>query len=278
MDDRDFAWLRGFLRERAGLLLDDDKAYLAKFRLEPLAQREGFSSLSSMIAQLSAAPSNGLHARTLEAMTINETSFFRDAHPFEALRTRILPELLELRREERRLVLWSAACASGQEPYSLAMLLSDQFAGVLAGWEVRLVGSDLASATIDRARAGLYSQLEVNRGLPASCLLNHFEKEGLDWRIRPEIRKRVELQVLNLLDDWAGLPAPDVILLRNALIYMAEDVRRSILARIRRFLRPGGVLLLGAAETILGQEAEFERVQFGTCCAYRAVPPGENAR
>jgi chemotaxis protein methyltransferase CheR len=278
MNDLEFAWVRGFLHSRAGLWLDDDKAYLAEFRLEPLARREGFSSLSSLIAHLADSPANGLHARVLEAMTTNETSFFRDVHPFDVLRGWVLPKLIAERRDERRLVVWSAACSSGQELYSLAMILRDEFAAALADWDVRLIGSDLSSAMVARAREGLYTQLEVNRGLPAVCLLNHFEKQGLDWRLRAEITRRVEFRVLNLLETWTDLPAPDVVLLRNLLIYMTADVRRALLGRIRRFLRPGGILVLGAAESLLGQDEGYERLDFETCSVYRPASCEGTAR
>jgi len=269
VNDREFAWVRSFVRSAAGLMLEDEKRYLADFRLEPLARREGFDSVSALIGRMSGGVPNGLHAKVLEAMTTNETSFFRDLHPFEALRTQVLPGLIERRRPERRLVFWSAACASGQEPYSLAMLLRDHFAAALNGWDVRVVGTDLSPSMIGRAREGLYSQLEVNRGLPAAGLLTHFQKEGLQWRVRPELRRGLEFGILNLLDEWHAVPQPDVILLRNALYYMAEDVRRGILARVRRFLRPDGLLLLGAAEMLLAPDEDFDRVDLGTCSAYR---------
>ena len=278
MNDRDFAWVRTFLHERAGLWLDDDKAYLAEFRLEPVARREGFASLSSLIDHLARSPVNGLHSRVIEAMTTNETSFFRDVHPFNTIRGWVLPKLIDLRKDERRLVVWSAACSSGQELYSLAMILRDEFAAALNGWDVRLIGTDLSAAMISRARAGLYTQLEVNRGLPAVCLLNHFEKRGLDWGLRPEILRQVEFRVLNLLESWTDLPAPDVVLLRNLLIYMTDDVRRALLARVRRFLRPGGVLVLGAAESLLGQDEGYERLDFETCSVYRPTSSGGTDR
>lgn len=271
MTDLEFAWVRNFLRAAAGICLDEDKAYLAEFRLGPLACREGFASLSSLIAHLAGSAPNGLHARVVEAMTTNETSFFRDVQPFEAIRSRVLPKLIERRQEERRLVVWSAACSSGQEAYSLAMVFRDGFAATLEAWNVRILGSDLSSAMIERASAGLYTQLEVNRGLPAACLLRYFEKEGLGWRVRPEIRRAVEFRVLNLLEEWTLLPAPDLVLLRNALIYLSGDVRRSLLRRLRRFLRPGGILVLGAAETILGTDDDFELLDFGSCSMYRPV-------
>lgn len=274
MNNRDFSWVRNFLRERAGLWLDDDKVYLAEFRLEPVARAAGFNSLSSMIGHLAQSVPNGLHTRVLEAMTTNETSFFRDLHPFEALRTRVLPGLIDARKDERRLVLWSAACSSGQEIYSLAMLLQDDFAAALSDWEVRLLGTDLSSSMIARAREGRYTQLEVNRGLPAVCLLNHFEKQGLDWRLRPEILRRVELRILNLMDEWTGLPAPDVVLLRNLMIYLTAEVRSAVLARLRRFIRPGGLLILGAAETLLDPDPGYERLDLGTCSVFRPIPAG----
>jgi chemotaxis protein methyltransferase CheR len=149
------------------------------------------------------------------------------------------------------------------------MILRDEFSATLSGWDVRLIGSDLSAAMVARARAGLYTQLEVNRGLPAVCLLNHFEKQGLDWSLKPEIARQAEFRVLNLLETWTDLPAPDVVLLRNLLIYMTADVRRALLGRIRRFLHPGGVLVLGAAESLLGQDEGYERLDFETCSVYR---------
>ena len=271
MNERDFAWIRDFVRAGSGLCLDDDKAYLAEFRLEPLARGEGFPSLSTLIAHLATSCPNGLHARVLEAMTTNETSFFRDVHPFDAIRGWILPKLIERRRDERRLVLWSAACSSGQEPYSLAMILRDEFPAVLSGWDVRLTGTDLSAGMIARAKAATYTQLEVNRGLPAPMLVRHFTRAGSEWEVAPALRRMVTATECNLAAPLPRMGPFDVVYLRNVLIYFDLPTKQVILRRVRELMRPDGWLFLGAAETTLGVDDSWERVVVGRSSAYRPL-------
>ena len=196
----------------------------------------------------------------IEAMVTNETSFFRDHHPFEDLRTTILPELIRRRAAERRLDLWSAAASTGQEPYSLAILIREQFPE-LAGWSVNILATDLSAEVLERARAGRYNQIEVNRGLPVTLLMKYFRQQGTTWELVEEVRRMVDFRALNLARPWPPLPPMDLILLRNVMIYFEPETKREILGRVARLLRPGGYLLLGSAETTLNLDASFRRVE-----------------
>ena len=271
----EFDFLRSLVRERCAIVLEPGKEYLADTRLAPLLRGGGFPSAVELCAVLRAAPRGELERRVVEAMTTNETSFFRDIHPFEALRGRLLPELLAARAQERRLRLWSGACSSGQEAYSLAMLLSEHFSG-LRLWDVSVLATDISRAMVQRTGAGLYGQLEINRGLPAPLLLNHFERIGTQWQIKPALRQLVQARELNLAAPWPTLPRFDVILLRNVLIYFDLDTRRSILRRARQALRPDGYLILGSAETTQLVDERWERVSCGTSVSYR--PQAEAGR
>jgi chemotaxis protein methyltransferase CheR len=267
----DFEYLSALVREGSAIVLEEQKAYLFEARLAPLARREGFDSLEALVRHLRGARANGLHKKVVESMTTNETSFFRDAQPFEALRQEVLPELLRRRAAERRLRVWCAACSTGQEPYSVVMLLREHFPA-LAGWDVKVLATDLSSEVLERAREGRYSQAEVNRGLPARLLVKYFEKGGLEWRLKDELRRQVEFQQLNLMEAWPGVAPQDVVLLRNVLIYFDVAAKKQVLARVRRLLRPDGALFLGGAETTLNLDGEFERVPFARTCWYRVRP------
>jgi chemotaxis protein methyltransferase CheR len=263
-----FDYIRRLVLEQSAIVLEEDKQYLVESRLLPLARREGFDSIASMVAWLMAKKFDGLQHKVVEAMTTNETSFFRDFHPFEALRKSILPELMTRRAASKELTFWSAACSSGQEPYSLAILLQEHFPG-LAGWRVRIIATELSEGMLARAREGLYSQLEVNRGLPATLLVKYFRQCGTDWQIREDLRRRVEFQFLNLAEAWPLLPPMDVILMRNVLIYFGLDTKKNILGRVRHLLKPDGFLFLGGAETTFNLDDNFERVQFDRTICYR---------
>ncbi|HVS36712.1 MAG TPA: protein-glutamate O-methyltransferase CheR [Gemmataceae bacterium] len=263
----DLQYLCVLVRQRSAIVLDG-KAYLFEARLGSLARREGFSSLDALVTHLRAGAADGLHEKVVESMTINETSFFRDLHPFEHLRTEVLPELMRARAAERRLNIWCAACSTGQEPYSVAMLIREHFPA-LTGWAVRILAADLSPDSLERARQGRYSQMEINRGLPARLLVKYFQKHGAEWRIKDEVRRMVEFRRANLIDPWPALPPQDVILLRNVLIYFDEATKKAILGKVRRLLRPDGRLFLGAAETTFNLDDGFERVQAGRTACYR---------
>jgi chemotaxis protein methyltransferase CheR len=264
----EFEYIRRLVLDQSAIVLEEDKQYLAESRLLPLARREGFDSIGSMVAWLGGKKFDGLQRKVVEAMTTNETSFFRDFYPFEALRNSILPELMTKRASSKGLNFWSAACSSGQEPYSLAILLQEDFAE-LAEWSVRIIATELSAEMLARAREGRYSQLEVNRGLPASLLVKHFRQHGSDWQIRESLRRRVEFQIVNLAEAWPLLPPMDVVLMRNVLIYFGVETKKRILSKIRQLLKPDGSLFLGAAETTFNLDDAFERVQFDRTICYR---------
>lgn len=265
-----FQFVREFVYRRAAIVLDDGQGYLVESRLGALAQSEGFSSVDDLVGRLRHGEPNGLHTKVVEAMTTNETSFFRDAAPFEALRKKVFPELVAARASQRGLRVWSAASSTGQEPYSIAMLLRENFPQV-DDWNVRILGTDINTAVLDRAREGRYRQLEVNRGLPATMLVKYFRREGVDWCLAPEVKRLAHFEQLNLLDSWTHVGACDVIFLRNVLIYFDIDTRRQILRRVRETLRPDGYLFLGCAETPLGVDDAFERVEFEKAFFYRPL-------
>ena len=265
----DIEFLRDLVHRRAAIVLDPGKTSLIESRLAPVARAEGLSSVQELLQRLRTAPDTRLTGLVVDAMTTNETTFFRDVHPWSALEHHILPDLIERRASQRSLTVWSAACSTGQEPYSLAMLLASKFPSVLADWRVRIVGTDLSPRVLELARHGSYSQLEVNRGLQAAMLVRFFEREGAQWRIREDLRRLVEFREMNLCTAWAGLPTADLILMRNVLIYFDLATKREVLGKVRRVLRDDGYLLLGTAETTVNVDDRFERLSLDRATAYR---------
>jgi chemotaxis protein methyltransferase CheR len=263
-----FDFVRAALRERSAHALDDDKVYLVEARLLPVARRHGFPSVEALVLRLQGRRNEKLLAEIVEAMTINETFFFRDAHPFEVLRRNVLPELVRRRAAERCLNVWSAACSSGQEAYSVAMLLRHHFPA-LSGWNVRLIASDLSTVMLERARRGRYSELEVSRGLSPELLQAYFRKVEGGWEIRDELRRMVEVRPINLSGAWPALPPLDLVLLRNVLIYLDVPSRKGILDRVRGVLRPDGYLMLGGAETTHNLNDGFVPVPFEQTSFFR---------
>jgi chemotaxis protein methyltransferase CheR len=263
----DFAYVRDLVHRRSAVFLEAGKEYLVESRLLPLVQASGAGSLDRLVARLRRTPDGPLHTRVVEAMMTNETSWFRDHHPYHALESVILPDLLARRAAERRLVVWSAAAASGQEAYSIAMVLHERLGGDPT-WDLRVLATDLSEEMVGRIRAGRYSQLEVNRGLPAAKLVRHFTRDGTDWRVNEPLRRLVDARRLNLAGPFPPLPRVDVLFLRNVLIYFQAETRSQIFDRVRRVLRPDGYLVLGSAETALDVDA-FERVPLDKATVYR---------
>jgi chemotaxis protein methyltransferase CheR len=257
-----FEFVRAVLRQRSGHNLEDDKVYLVETRLLPMARRHGFESAEDLVLGLRSRRNEGLLRELVEAMTINETFFFRDGHPFEVLRQTVLPELVQRRTDVRCLNIWSAACSSGQEPYSIAILLRQHFP-TLSGWNIRLIGSDLSDAMLERARRGRYSELETSRGMTPELLEAYFHKQEFGWQIRDELRRMVEFLPINLSGPWPALPPLDLVLLRNVLIYFDLPTKRRILEQVRRVLQPDGYLLLGGAETTHNLDDGFVPISFG---------------
>jgi len=246
-----FEYLSTLLKERSGLQVSQDKQYLLEARLLPLARQHGIDGLDELVAAIRSPLSESLIAKIVDAMTTNETSFFRDKVPFEALRTSVLPGLIARRNARRALRVWSAACSTGQEPYSLAMMLRDRFPE-LKDWRVEIVATDISPTVLERARDGLFSAFEVQRGLPIQLLIKHFEQAGQNWRVKPELCAMIDFRPLNLLADIATLGFFDVILCRNVLIYFDVATKTRVLNRMADMLAPDGALILGSAETVFG--------------------------
>jgi chemotaxis protein methyltransferase CheR len=253
----DFDYLRKLLKERSGLVLAADKQYLAESRLLPLARKAGVSNVGELMLKLHGSSAEPLVAEVIDAMTTNETFFFRDKIPFEHVRDTVLPALMAARGAQRHIRIWCAACSTGQEPYSLAMGFKEMGAA-LAGWRFDIVATDIAAAVIARAASGMYSQFEVQRGLPITLLLKYFQQVGEDWQVVPEIRAMVKFRQLNLLRDFSALGTFDVVFCRNVLIYFDHATKIDVLHRIARSMQPDGFLVLGAAETVVGLTERFK--------------------
>lgn len=264
--------VREIVRQRSAIVIDESKAYLVESRLGPVARQAGLTSTGHLIEQLRRNANGPLRDLVVDAMTTNETSFFRDLHPWDALRAEIMPQLAERRQVQRTLTFWSAACSSGQEPYSLAMLLLEHFRTLVTSWNVRIIATDLSSEMLGRAAAGRFSQLEVNRGLPTPLLVRYFRREGSQFQVSDEVRQMVEFRALNLAEPWPFVPPVDVLFMRNVLIYFDVETKRRILARVREVLRPDGFLFLGSAETTLNLDQSFRRVQAGRATVYQPAP------
>lgn len=259
MTPADFDFIAGMLKQRSGLILSPDKTYLLESRLVPLARRRGLAGLDQLIGKVRTEKNEQLISEIVEAMTTNESFFFRDSKPFEIFRQETLPNLLRTRASQKQIRIWSAACSTGQEPYSLAMILREE-AARLVGWRIDILATDLSTEVLDRAKLGLYSQFEVQRGLPIQLLVKYFTQVNDMWQIDPTIRSMVRYRVFNLLEDPSVLGTFDVIFCRNVLIYFDQSMKRQILDRMSRLIPPDGALYLGGAETVLGVCETFKPV------------------
>jgi len=265
----EFAYISGLVRKDAAIVLEPGKEYLVEARLMPLARQTGAASVSEFVTRAQQRPEPDVHRRIVDALTTNETSFFRDGEPFTAMTGMVLPELLTSRSTTRHVRVWSAACSSGQEAYTLAMQLHENLPH---GWTYEILGTDISTEVLSRAEAGRYSQLEVNRGLPAAALVRHFERVGSHWQVSPNLRKNVSFRRLNLAAALPALGHFDVIFLRNVLIYFDVATKRAVLERVGSLLKPDGWLFLGSAETTIGIDDRFDRVVTGRTSAYRLRP------
>ncbi len=262
-----YAYLQNQVYKESGIVLDETKLYLLESRLMPIVQKNQLGGLNDLCALLKAVNGLPLRQQVVEAMTTNETLFFRDATVFDALQKTILPELIESRKGARILNFWSAAASSGQEAYSLAIILLE--AG-LSGWKIRILGTDLNNQILDRARAGRYLQIEVNRGLPAKYLVKYFYRVGLEWQIKDELRRMVEFQAFDLRKSMRTMGPFDLIFCRNVLIYFDVETKKRILAELRGALYHKGLLLLGTAESTLNIDDQFGRKVIGQATFYQA--------
>ncbi len=256
-----FDFVATLVRDRSAIQLDRGKEYLVESRLAPLARSAGATDVDAFVRALRADISQ--HESVVEALTTNETSWFRDLHPYTVLRSTVIPALATAGRSPVR--IWSAACSTGQEPYSIAMTLADNFPSLKA----HIVATDIADNVLAKGRSGRFTQLEINRGLPAPMLVKHFERQGPCFEIAPHLRNRVMFRKHNLLEQPPGGGPYDIVFLRNVLIYFDVVTKRSVLARVRAALAPGGYLFLGAAETTIGVDDTWERIQVERGCVYR---------
>ena len=264
--DTDYAYLRKLVLEQSANLIDPSRNALFDTRLTPIARLSGADSLQDFVNMLKAGRPAHLHRAVAEAMTINETSFFRDMRPFEMLRQILVPRLMERRMKERRLRIWSAASSTGQEAYSLAMMMAEHFPEITS-WDVKIVGTDISRHVVDYAQKGLYRRLEVNRGLPARMLLKYMTRHGEEWEVSPQIRSMCEFHYANLCAPLPLLPTFDLVLLSNVLLYFSQQDRRTLFREIHRKLSPAGYLMLGNAEQAEDSTSLFE-VEFGADCYF----------
>jgi chemotaxis protein methyltransferase CheR len=270
MKSEDFQFISALLKERSGLVLTSDKVYLLESRLIPVARKRGLKGLDDLVDTIRRTKPEPLIADVTEAMTTNESFFFRDAKPFDLFRDNVLPHILAS-RPGKSFRVWCAAASTGQEPYSIAMLLREQ-AAKLAGWKYEIVGTDLSREVLERAKKGLYTQFEVQRGLPIQMLVKYFEKKEDQWQIKPDIRAMVQYRELNLLHDFKSLGSFDVVFCRNVLIYFDQATKGQILENIAKLMPADGMLFLGGAETVLGISDKFKPLpgQRGVYCQANA--------
>ncbi|WPZ37082.1 protein-glutamate O-methyltransferase [Thalassobaculum sp. OXR-137] len=259
MKAADLEHLAKLLKEQSGLVVTAEKAYLLENRLQPVARKWGMDSIDALVGAMRARADHKMIKDVVDAMTTNESLFFRDMKPFDNLRDILLPELMKTRAASKRIRIWSAACSSGQEPYSIAMLLTELGAKV-AGWRFEIVATDLSTEIITRAKQGTYSQFEVQRGLPITMLVKYFAQEGDKWRISDKIRNMVQYREFNLLDHPRMLGQFDIVFCRNVLIYFDQPTKTKVLAGIADQMAPDGGLYLGGAETVLGITDRFEPI------------------
>ena len=259
MNVADFELLSEILKDRSGLVLSSDKTYLIESRLTPVARKHRWNGLDELVAAVRKGGDEELLREITEAMTTNESLFFRDQRPFDSLRDVVLPSLIANRNGSKRIRIWSAACSSGQEPYSLAILLKEQ-AAKLNGWNFEIVATDISDEMLERARLGIYSQFEVQRGLPITLLVKYFRKDDDKWQLDAGLREMVSFRNFNLLEDPQALGRFDIIFCRNVLIYFDQDTKSKVLEGLAGIMAPDGVLFLGGAETVIGVTDLFEPV------------------
>jgi chemotaxis protein methyltransferase CheR len=262
-----YRFLQEHIRSHSGIVLEQDKHYLFESRLAPIIRQLGLQSINELCALLQTPCQLDLGRHVVEAMTTNETYFFRDPAQYHAIRTVLLPRLIAERRDTRKLRFWSAAASTGQEAYSMAMLLIE--AG-LTGWNVQILGTDFSSQVLKRARSGIYQQIEVNRGLPAALLVKHFTKSGTNWELSDEIRRMVSFESIDLRSSMRALGPFDLVFCLNVMIYFDVETRNHILKELHGTLFRGGWLLLGGVESALGAEEWFEKQTIGNAIVYIA--------
>lgn len=261
MKPEDFKFLVDFIKKRSGIVLTDDKQYLLDSRLLPIARSRNMADLGVLVAALRINPTPDLLLEVTEAMTTNESLFFRDGKPFEHMKQTIFPLLRQQAEARKHLRIWSGACSTGQEPYSVAITLLEE-PGAPQGWRYEIVATDLAQKVVDKAMAGVYSQFEAQRGLPIQMLVKYFEpQQDTSWKIKSQLRNMIDFRLQNLLEKYTALGRFDFILCRNVLIYFDDATKADIISRMAEILNPGGVLMLGGTEAIIGTHAKLQPME-----------------
>jgi len=267
---RGFEYVRELVRRNSAIVLDESKDYLIEARLAPIAEKEGLRSVDALISALSSQNPGKLHGRVVEALTTNETHFFRDIHPFRILGKEVLPKVMERNAETKTLRVWSAACSTGQEAYSIAMTLMNH-CPALSQWDVNIHCTDLNETVLQTAEAGIYRQLEMNRGLPARDMIKHFDRLGTTWQVKAPLRDLCTFEKVNLAKRLPQRARYDIVFLRNVLIYFDAESKTGVLNRIAQAMNPGGFLFLGAAETTVNLTEKFTRACEGPGGCYHLV-------
>ena len=272
----EFEFFQKLVIKSSGIVLESGKEYLVESRLAAVVRENSLPSIAVLIQKLQASSMDPLHKKVTEAMTTNETSFFRDQHPFDALRKSVIPALLTKRSATRKLNIWCAAASSGQEPYTIAMTMFEAIP-MLKDWTISFVSTDLASHMIQRCKAGRYSQLEINRGLPAPLMVKYFRKDGLEWQIDEKLRSQIDFREMNLLNAWPKFAPLDIVFIRNVLIYFDAPTKKEIFRKIRSVLQPDGYLFLGGAETTMNLDDSFARLPMDRSGCYQLKTQLANA-
>ncbi|MBX7148500.1 protein-glutamate O-methyltransferase CheR [bacterium] len=267
MNSDSFEYIKKFVGETAAIMVEPGKEYFVENRLMPVVRAEGMQTIEQLVNLMQNRPFGTIHHKVVDAMTTNETLFFRDIYPFESLKKIIIPELIQKRANEKALNIWCGASSSGQEPYSLALLLRETFPQ-LKDWRITFIASDISDSMLERCKAGVYTQLEVNRGLPAIYLAKYFEKSGPDWKLKDDIKKMVDFKKINLVGNWPLMPKMDIVLVRNVLIYFDVDVKKAILKKVRELMKPDGYFFLGGGETTLMLDDNFDRLNLDRVSCY----------
>jgi len=263
-----FSFLRGLLKKKTGVVIDDSKHYLVVARLLPVVKQRKLPSLDTLIDRIRTSGDSALERDVLNAMMTHETSFFRDRSPFETLK-KLVPEYAAKRAVTKQLTIWSAACSTGQEPYSIALMLNEHFRDLVATWRIRIISTDISEVVLTRAREGVYGEIEIVRGLPQPFLRKYFTPFQGKWSIAQSCRRLVEFRRLNLTEQWPIMPPCVIVFLRNVLLYFDDRTRSDVLQKMQKALRPDGALFLGGAETMLGINARYERLTGQGCSYYR---------
>ncbi|MFK7894614.1 MAG: protein-glutamate O-methyltransferase CheR [Myxococcota bacterium] len=264
----DFEYLVGLIGERSGIIIEANKEYLIEARMAPILRSAEFEDISTLVASLRTKPKGPLADEVVDAMTTNETSWFRDRHPFDALKSQVIPELIERNEEKQKFQIWCGAASSGQEPYTIGMTILEHFPQ-LKDWGVKIIATDLSTTVLEQATSGKYSQIEMNRGLPASLLTKYFVRDGTSWVVNDELRSLIDFRPLNLIERFPVMPQADLVFLRNVLIYFDVETKNKILEGVRKQMEPHAYLFLGGAETTINVHDGFERLSIGKAAAYK---------